>query len=112
MLFNLRCNVVYKFSYGRCSATYYAKTFRHLNVRAGDHLDVSLLTGKKSKVKTTAAVKYHMLFGDHVGSLEGFKILASSNSESHHKIKESLLISRDKPELNRNDKSLWHYLID
>ena len=32
-----------------------------------------------------------MLFCDHVVSLEDFKILASSNSEFHLKIKESLL---------------------
>ena len=45
-------------------------------------------------------------------SLRDFKILASSNSEFHLRIKESLLISRDKPELNRNEKSLPHYLFD
>ena len=53
-----------------------------------------------------------MLLCDHVVSLEGFEILASSNSEFHLKIKESLLISRDKPELNRNEKSLSLYLFD
>ena len=47
-----------------------------------------------------------MLFCDHVVSLEDFKILASSNSEFHLKTKESILISHDKPELNRNEKSL------
>ena len=73
--FNLRSNVVYKFSCGRCNATYYGETCRHLNIRA-------------------------------------FKIMASSNSELHLKIKESLLISRDKPELNRNVKSLPLYLFD
>ena len=36
-----------------------------------------------------------MFFRDHVVSLEDFKILASSNSEFHLKIKESLLISRE-----------------
>ena len=37
-----------------------------------------------------------MFFCDHVVSLEDFKILASSNSEFHLKIKEILLISREK----------------
>ena len=45
----------------------------------------------KSKAKTNAAIKDHMLFFYTV-SLEDFKILASSNSEFHLKIKESLLI--------------------
>ena len=62
--------------------------------------------------KNFTAIKDHMLFCDHVVSLEDFKILASSNSEFHLKIKESLLISRDKPELNRNEKSLPLYLFD
>ena len=53
-----------------------------------------------------------MLFGDHAVSLEDFKILVSSNSAFHLKIKESPLISRDKPELNRNEKSLPLYLFD
>ena len=53
-----------------------------------------------------------MLFCDHVVFLEDFKILASSNSEFDFKIKQSLLISRDKPELNGNEKSLPLYLLD
>ena len=110
--FNLRSNVVYKFSCGRCNATYYGETCRHLNIRVGEHSGVSPLTGKKSKTKKTTAIKDHMLFCDHVVSLEDFKILASSNSEFHLKIKESLLISRGKPELNRNEKSLPLYLFD
>ena len=110
--FNLRSNVVYKFSCGRCNATYYGETCRHLNIRVGEHSGVSPLTAKKSKAKTTTAIKNHMLFYDHVVCLEDFKILASSNSEFHLKIKESLLISRDKPELNRNEKFLPLYLFD
>ena len=79
--FNLGSNVVYKFSCGRCNATYYGETCRHLNIRVGEHSGVSPLTGKKSKTKTTTAIEDHMLFCDHVVSLEDFKILASSNSE-------------------------------
>ena len=39
-------------------------------------------------------------------------VLASSNSKFHLKIKGSLLIARDKPELNRNEnKKLIVYVI-
>ena len=102
--FNLRSKVVYKFSCGRCNATYYSERCWHLNVRVGEHSGILSLTGKKWKAKTTTAVKDHMLFCDHIVSLDNFKISASSNSEFHLKIKESLLISRDKSELNRNGK--------
>ena len=53
-----------------------------------------------------------MLFYNHAVSLDFFKILASSNSGFHLNVKESLLISRDKPELNRNEKSSLVYLFD
>ena len=110
--FNLRSNVVYKFSCGRYNATYYDETCRHLNVRVAEHSGIPPLTGKKSKARKTTAVKDHMLFCNHIVSLDDFKILTSSNSEFHLKIKESLLISRDKPELNKNEKSLPLCLFD
>ena len=91
---------------------YYGETCRHLNVRVDEHSCVSPLTRKISKAKTITAVKDHMLFCDQVVSLEDCKILTSSYSEFHLKIKESILISRDKPELNKNEKSLPLYLFD
>ena len=86
----LRSNVVYKFSCGRCNATYYGKTCRHLSVRVGEHSGVSLLTGKKSKSKKSTAVKDHMFFCDHIVSIDDFKILATSDSDFYVKVKESL----------------------
>ena len=83
-----------------------------MNIRVDEHPGVSPLTGKKSKAKATTAIKNHTLFCDHAVSPEDFKILASSNSEFHLKIKKSLLIARDKPELNRNEKSSPLYLFD
>ena len=83
-----------------------------MNIRVGEHSGVSPLAGKISKAKTATATNDHMLFGDHAVSLEDFKILVSSNSGFHLKIKESPLTSRDKPELNRNEKSLPLYLFD
>ena len=110
--FNLRSNVVYKFSCGRCNAAYYGETCWGLSIRVGEHSGVLPLTGKKSKAKTTTAIKDHMLLCDHVVFLEDFQILASSNSEFHLKVKESLLLAHDKPKLSRNKKSLPLYLFD
>ena len=97
--------VVYQFSGSRCNATYYGETCQHLNITVDDQSGVSPSTRKKLKAKTTA-IKDDMLFYDHIVSLEDFKILASSNSEFHLKITENLLVSHDKPDLNRNEKSL------
>ena len=64
-----------------------------MNITVGKHSGVSPLTGKKSKAKTTTAIKDHMLFCDHTVSLEDFKILASTNSEFHLRVKEKLDIA-------------------
>ena len=58
----LRSNVVYKFLCGRCNATYYGETCRHLSVRVGEHSGIPPLTGKKSKSKKSTAVRDYMLF--------------------------------------------------
>ena len=107
-----RSNVVYEFLCGRCNATYYSETYRHLSVRVGEHSGVSPLTGKKSKSKMSMAVKDHMLLCHNVVSIDGFKILATSDSDFHVKVKESLLISRDEHVLNKNETSLPLYLFD
>ena len=88
--------------------TYCGKTCRHFSVRVGEHLDVSPLTGKKSKSKKSkfTAVKDHMLFCDHIVSIDDFKMLATSDSDFHVKVKESLLVSRDKPILNKNETEI------
>ena len=71
--FNLHSTfVVYKFSCGWCSATYYGETCQHLNIRTGEHSGVSSLTRIKSKAKTTTAIKDHMLLCEHVVSPEDF----------------------------------------
>ena len=109
MPYCLRSNVVYKFSCGRCNATYYGETYRHLSVRVGEHSRFSPLTGKKSNFKKSTAVKDHMLLCDHIGSMDDFKILATSNSDFHVKVKESLLMLLDEPILNKNETSLPLY---
>ena len=108
----LRSNIVYKFACGRCNATYYDKTCRHFKVRVGEHSGISPLTNKRSKSKKSTAVKDHVLMSDQPVSFDDFKVLAPSNSEFHLKIKESFLISRVQPILNKNEASLPLYFFD
>ena len=49
---------------------------------------------------------------DQPVSFDDFKVLASSNSEFHLKIKKSLLISREQPALDKNEASLPLHLFD
>ena len=112
MSYCLCSNVAYKFLCGKCNATYYSKTYQHLSVRVGKHTGVSPLTGQKSKFKKSTAIRDHMLFFDQIASIDDFKILATSDSDLHFRVKESLLISRDEPILNKNETSLTLYLFD
>ena len=77
-----------------------------------EHSGISPLTNKWSKLKKSTAIKDHMLICDQPVSFDDFKVLASINSEFHLKIKESLLISRDQPVLNKNEASLPLHLFD
>ena len=53
-----------------------------------------------------------MLSCDHIVSIGDFKILKTSDSDVHVKVKESLLISRYEPILNKYETSLPLYLYD
>ena len=105
-------NIVYTFTCGRCIAAYYSETCCHFKVRVGEHSGISPLTNKRSKSENSTAVKDHVLICDQPVSFDDFKVLASSKSEFHFKIKESLLISRDQPVLNKNEASLPLHLFD
>ena len=112
MPYCLCSKVVYKFSCGRPNATYFGDTCLHLSVRVGEHLRVSPLTGKKSESKKSAAVIDHMLFFHHIVSIDDFKLLSTSDSDFHVKIKERLFILHDEPILNKSETSLPLYLFD
>ena len=102
----LRSHIVYKFLCSNCNITYYGETERHLHVRSGENLSLSALTGKRVNNNKKTAVKDHCLFCNHVGSFEDFSILTYGSNPFKLLIKEALLVSRDKPLLNRQVKSI------
>lgn len=102
---SLCSSVVYSYKCGICSASYYGKTNRHLNVRASEHLGISFRTLKRVQPRNTA-VSEHLLNTDHTGGFDDFRVIARANSDWHLLIKESLLIARDRPTLNAQISSL------
>ena len=58
----LLSHLVYKFSFSNCNITYCGETELHLNVRSGEHLSLSALTGKRINNNKKSAVKDHCLF--------------------------------------------------
>ena len=108
---DLTSGVVYKFHSGLCNESYYGECIRHLNVRIGEHTGISPLTRKQVKPKSSS-VADHLLLCNHSASYDDFSILTHDSSKFLLELKESLLILRDKPSLNRNITSAPLYLFD
>ena len=69
------------------------------------------LERKKVKPKGSA-VSDHLLLCNHSPSFKNFSVLTKENKKFLLELKESLLIMRDKPSLNRNIRSAPLYLFD
>ena len=108
---DLTSGVVYKFQCGLCNESYYGECMTHLNVRIGEHIGISLLTRKQVKTKNSS-VADHLLLCSHSASYDNFSILEHESKKFLLELKESLLIMRDKPSLNRSITSAPLYLFD
>ena len=109
---DLVSGVVYKYTCDRCISTYYGETDRHLKVRSGEHIGISTLTFKKTKPSRESAIWDHCLNCSNISSFEEFTILTNGNNKFVLEIKESLLIKRDRPILNKNISSAKLFLFD
>ena len=112
MPYDLVSGVVYKYTCGTCTSSYYGETDRHLKVRCGEHIWISPLTSQKIKPLKESAICDHLLICNNVPSFDEFSILAHGNNRFVLEIKESLLIKRDKPVLNKNISSAKLFLFD
>ena len=100
-------NVVYKFSCSDCNVTYIGKTTRHLKVRMCEHLGVSHITGKVRKFHPDqdTAIRKHLRESGHNSNMDNFKIISRAKYNFDLTIKESILIGREKPILNKQVKT-------
>ena len=72
-----------------------------MNVRIGEHVGISPLTRKQVKPKNSS-IANHFILSSHSVSYDDFSILTRENKKFLLELKESLLIMRDKPFLNKN----------
>ena len=93
---------MYKFTCSCCNATYYGNSERHFLATASEHFGMTPLTGKRVMKPKKSAIYDHILLHGRDVSFEDFTILLKENNKFKLHLKESLLIKRDKPELNRN----------
>ena len=101
----IRSDIVYRYMCRNCKVTYYGKTYRHFFTRAAEHMGISNLTGKRLKCVKQSAVSDHLLECNCSIDFDHFDILASDANKFRLLIKESLLIKRDQPQLNKTIKS-------
>ena len=104
-------HLVYKFTCSCCNATYYGESETHFFVRAYEHLGMTPLTGKHVKNPKKSAICDHILLKSHDASFEDFTIFLKENGKCKLHLKESLLIKREKPELNRHIYSYPFWLM-
>lgn len=96
----LLSNVVYKFKCHRCDAAYIGKSSRNFGIRRGEHLGLSIRTGKAIKPDPNSSIFLHHQAENHELSIENFKIIDRAKNNFQCTIKESFHIVNSKPSLN------------
>ena len=81
------------------------------NGRSAEHIGISQLTFKKTKPSKERWIRDHLLEWDNNPSFDEFTILAHGSKKYLLEIKESLLIKRDQPVLNKNISSATLHLM-
>ena len=104
--------VVYKFQCGLCNESYYGECVRHLAEGNGEHIGISPLTNKRVQPRKDIAIYHHLLNYNYSATFEDFSVLCHENKKYLLELKESLLIMRDRPPMNRNVRSAPLYLFE
>ena len=111
-----RSHIMYRYTCDGCNAIYIGKTRRHYLVRIFEHLGMSLATGNKFTYNpnngNNTAIFNHINRNKCVGNKENFQIIGSAQTDSLLCIKETLLIHKNKPKINTNERSTPIYLFE
>ena len=83
-----------------------------MKVRSGEHIGISFLTSRKVKPSKEVAIRNHLLICNNIPSFDEFTILADGHHKYILEIKESLLIMRVRPVVNKNISSAKLFLFD
>ena len=81
-------------------------------VRNGKHVGISPLTEKGLQPRKDSAVCHHLLNWKYSPSFEDFSGLSHENKKYRLELKESLVIMRDRPSINRNIRSAPLYQFE
>ena len=110
LLFNLVSGFAYM--YGRFNSPYCSEMVRNLIGRSGEHISISPLIFRKVKPSKESTICDHLLNFNSIPSVYEFTVLKYGHHKYIPEIKESLLIKRDVPVLNKNiDSAKLFFLI-
>ena len=102
----LASGMIYKFTCNKCKSVYIGESIRHTKRRFAEHMGISALTGKPVRGQIRTAVKDHLIQCRAKAVYEDFEILGKDMIEKKRRIKESLFIHRDKPNINIQGSSI------
>ena len=108
----IRSGIIYRYTCSNCKVTYYGTTFRHFYTRVAEYMRITNLTGKRLKNVKQFAISDHLLQCNCAINFDDFSILATDCNKFNLILRESLLIKRGKPILNRTIKSFPLELFD
>ena len=113
---SVRSHVLYRYTCDCCNAVYIGKTRRHYGVRVLEHLGISLATGNNYTFNpnntNNTAILNHINHTSCRGKEENFRIIGSAKTDQLLCIKETLLIHKNKPKINTNERSTPIYLFE
>ena len=109
-------SVVYRYTCDCCKVIYIGKTRRHYGVHVFEHWGSSLLrvfnyTFNPNNNNNTAILN-HINHTSCRGKEETFRIIGSAETDKLLFIKETLLIHKNKPKINTNERSTPVYLFE
>ena len=95
----LRARIVYKFSCASCNACYVGETSRHFSTRVHEHLSSDRSSHVYKHLQASESCRTSC-------NLDCFKILDSAPTKYQVKLKESMYIKWEKPDLNQQVKHI------
>ena len=98
----LRSCQMYNFTCRSCSASYFGKSFRHMEVNVSEYQGVSLRRVKHLRGTLSISVRVHMFDINRIVAWDDYKVLGRESNHWLLEIKESLFIKRDRSSLNKN----------
>ena len=108
---SIMSDLVYFYKCSCCNAAYVGKTYRHKKVRICEHRGVSARTGKVVIGTSTTAIRDHMLECDTIVCNDDFNVLSKGGDRVELEIKESIMIKKLRPSLNKDIQSTPLYLF-